>query len=109
MRFIPGENAAWWSVSAMTVTLLCVEYLSIFGALLRLRYAQPDAKRSFGIFGGIVGVRIVGGSGFVAAALTFITGLLPIGGIATSGPPDGVILVDGTTLLALAPPHNPRR
>ena len=54
-------------------------YLLIFAALINLRYSQPDVNVSFKIPGGLVGVWIVGGWGFLATALTFVISMLPIG------------------------------
>jgi amino acid transporter len=101
--FIPGVNTAYWIMSAMTVTLLCIAYLLIFAALIKLRYSQPDVKRAFKIPGGLIGVWIVGGLGFLATALTFIISMLPIGGIPMSGPLYVVIMIVGTAVLALPP------
>jgi amino acid transporter len=101
--FIPGVNTAYWIMSAMTVTLLCIAYMFIFAALIKLRYSQPDVHRAYKIPGGIIGVWIVGGLGFLATALTFVISLLPIGGIPMSGPLYVVIMIIGTAVLALPP------
>ena len=101
--FIPGVNTAYWIMSAMTVTLLCIAYMLVFAALIKLRYSQPDVPRAYKIPGGIVGVWIVGGVGFLATALTFIISMLPIGGIPMSGPLYIAIMIIGTAVLALPP------
>ncbi len=101
--FIPGVNTAYWIMSAMTVTLLCIAYLFIFAALIKLRYSQPNTPRAFKIPGGLIGVWIVGGLGFLATALTFVISLLPIGGIPMSGPLYIAIMIIGTAVLALPP------
>jgi len=101
--FIPGVNTAYWIMSAMTVTLLCIAYMLIFAALIKLRYSQPDVPRAYKIPGGIVGVWIVGGVGFLATALTFVISMLPIGGIPMSGPLYIAIMIIGTAVLALPP------
>jgi amino acid transporter len=101
--FIPGVNTAYWIMSAMTVTLLCIAYLFIFASLIKLRYSQPDVPRSFKIPGGKVGVWIVGGVGFLVTALTFVISLLPIGSIKLPGWVYFVIMVAGTAILALPP------
>ncbi|MEI8333887.1 MAG: APC family permease, partial [Chloroflexota bacterium] len=75
--FLPSVSSAYWLLSALTVTLLCIAYLGMFGAVIRLRYTQPDVHRSFRIPGGMVGVWVVGGLGFAACAFTFIVSLLP--------------------------------
>lgn len=101
--FIPGVNTAYWIMSAMTVTLLCIAYLFIFAALIKLRYSQPDVPRPFKIPGGKVGVWVVGGLGFAVTAFTFVISLLPIGSIKMPGWVYFVIMVAGTALLALPP------
>ena len=101
--FIPGVNTAYWIMSAMTVTLLCIAYMLIFAALIKLRYSQPNVPRAYKIPGGIVGVWIVGGVGFLATALTFVISMLPIGGIPMSGPLYVAIMIVGTAVLALPP------
>ncbi|MGA2112632.1 MAG: APC family permease [Anaerolineales bacterium] len=101
--FIPGVNTGYWIMSALTVTLLCIAYLFIFAALIKLRYSQPNVHRAFKIPGGIPGVWIVGGLGFAATGLTFIISMLPIGGIPMSGPLYVAIMLIGTAVLALPP------
>jgi len=101
--FIPGVNTAYWIMSAMTVTLLCIAYLFIFAALIKLRYSQPNVPRAFKIPGGKVGVWAVGGLGFAATAFTFVISLLPIGSITIPGWIYFAIMIVGTALLALPP------
>jgi len=85
--FIPGVNTAYWIMSAMTVTLLCIAYLLIFAALIQLRYSQPDVKRAFQDPGRAWSVSgSWAGWGFLATAMTFVISMLPIGGIPMSGP-----------------------
>jgi glutamate:GABA antiporter len=50
--FIPSINTAYWVLSALTVLLLCVVYLMVFAALIKLRYSQPDTHRAFRIQAG---------------------------------------------------------
>jgi amino acid transporter len=75
--FLPSVNQAYWILSAMTVELLCIVYLLIFAALIKLRYSQPDKPRAFTIPGGTAGVWAVGGLGAFGVVFTFIVGLLP--------------------------------
>jgi amino acid transporter len=75
--FIPSINATYWILTAMTVLLLCIVYLFVFAALIRLRYKHPETPRTFKIPGGMIGVWIVGGIGFTACLLTFMVSLIP--------------------------------
>jgi glutamate:GABA antiporter len=101
--FIPSVSSAYWIMSALTVLLLCIAYMYVFAAVIKLRYSQPNVKRSFKIPGGIVGVWIVGGVGFVATALSFLVSLFPIGGMNISLPAYMAIMLIGTAVLALPP------
>jgi glutamate:GABA antiporter len=71
--------------------------------VIKLRYSQPDTPRAFKIPGGIAGVWIVGGLGFLASGFTFLVSLIPPG---NSGVPIwgyAAIMLIGTALLALPP------
>lgn len=101
--FIPSISAAYWVLSALTVLLLCIVYLFVFAAVIKLRYSQPDTPRAFKIPGGVAGVWIVGGMGFGACVFTFVVSLLPPG---NSGFPMAayvVVMLFGTALLSLPP------
>jgi len=75
--FLPSVNQAYWILSAMTVELLCIVYILVFAALIKLRYSKPDTPRPFRIPGGMIGVWIVGGFGLFGTVLSFIVGLMP--------------------------------
>jgi amino acid transporter len=75
--FLPSVNQAYWILSAMTVELLCIVYILVFAALIKLRYSQPDTPRPFKIPGGMIGIWIVGGLGLFGTVLSFIVGLMP--------------------------------
>jgi amino acid transporter len=75
--FLPSVNQAYWILSAMTVELLCIVYILVFAALIKLRYSKPDTPRPFRIPGGLVGVWIVVGLGLFGTVLSFIVGLMP--------------------------------
>jgi hypothetical protein len=101
--FLPSVNQAYWILSAMTVELLCIVYILVFAAVIKLRYSQPDTPRPFRIPGGKAGVWIVGGIGLFGTAFAFIVGLMPPSYFATSGLIYiGAVLL-GTFLLAVPP------
>ena len=75
--FLPSVNQAYWILSAMTVELLCIVYVLVFLALIKLRYSKPDVPRAFTIPGGLPGVWLVGGLGAFGVIFTFVIGLLP--------------------------------
>jgi amino acid transporter len=101
--FIPSVSNAYWVLSALTVLLLCIVYMFVFAAVIKLRYSQPDVPRAFRIPGGIPGVWIVGGVGFVSTAFTFFVSTLPTGEMNISLLGYMSIMLIGTALLALPP------
>ncbi len=101
--FIPSVSSAYWLLSALTVTLLCIAYVAMFASVIRLRYTQPDVHRAFRIPGGIVGVWIIGGVGLFACAFTFIVSLLPPTGENVGIAEYAVFMLLGTAVLALPP------
>ncbi len=101
--FLPSVSSAYWVLSALTILLLCIEYMFVFAAVIKLRHSQPDVPRSFKIPGGIAGVWIVAGLGFVATALSFLVSLFPIGGITMSLWIYLPLMLIGTAILALPP------
>lgn len=101
--FIPSINAAYWILSALTVLLLCIVYLMVFAALIKLRYSQPETPRAFKIPGGIAGVWIIGGLGLLSSGFTFLVSLLPTSGMNIPGWQYALILLGGTACLALPP------
>jgi len=102
--FIPSISAAYWILSAMTVLLLCIVYLFVFASLIKLRYSQPDTHRAFKIPGGIAGIWMVGGIGFLACLVTFAVSLIPPGSFENASVLTyAIALLAGTAILALPP------
>lgn len=101
--FSPTVNQAYWILSALTVMLLCITYMFVFAAVIRLRIIKPNVHRAFKIPGGLLGVWIIGGVGFLASAFTFVIGCLPTS--VTTIPFWGYVLIMliGTALLSLPP------
>ncbi len=100
--FLPSVNQAYWILSAMTVELLCIGYVLVFAALIRLRYSRPDTVRPFTIPGGKAGVWVVGGLGLAGVSFAFIVGLMPPSFFASGPLYVGAVLL-GTFLLAVPP------
>jgi amino acid transporter len=102
--FIPSISAAYWILSAMTVLLLCIVYLFVFAALNKLRYKQLETPRAFKIPGGMIGIWIVGGIGFMACLFTFLVSLIPPGNYENvSILAYAAIMLIGTAILSLPP------
>jgi amino acid transporter len=101
--FLPSVNQAYWILSAMTVELLCIVYVLIFAAVIKLRYSQPDTPRPFRIPGGMAGIWLVGGLGMAGTVFSFIVGLMPPSYFQTGGMVYVGSVLLGTFLLAVPP------
>ncbi len=95
---VPSVNQAYWLLTATTTALLGFYYLPIFAAVIKLRYSQPDTPRPFRVPGGLPGIWLVGGAGFVATAFAVGISLERPGNVTFVS--DGVY-VGGMILLAL--------
>jgi putative glutamate/gamma-aminobutyrate antiporter len=102
--FLPSVSGAYWILSAMTVEVLCIMYLLIFAAVIKLRYSQPDTPRTYKIPGGMPGIWIIGGAGFIACLFTFIIGFFPPTGIATGDVGRYFIIMVLGTIILVCPP-----
>jgi amino acid transporter len=101
--FLPSVNQAYWILSAMTVELLCIVYILVFAAVIKLRYSQPDQPRPFRIPGGKAGIWVVGGLGLFGTILAFVVGLMPPSFFASDGHLYIAAVLFGTFLLAVPP------
>ena len=70
-------GVAFFLLSAVTITLYLVMYMLMYAAAIRLRYSQPDLKRSYRVPGGMVGMWCIAGVGFAGVAFSFLVGFFP--------------------------------
>ena len=73
----PNPSAAFYLLSAMTVALYLVMYLLMYAAAIKLRYSHPDVPRHFRVPGGNLGMWMIAGGGFLAAAFALIVSFFP--------------------------------
>jgi putative glutamate/gamma-aminobutyrate antiporter len=92
-------SVAFFLLSAMTITLYLVMYMLMYAAAIRLRYSQPDLKRSYRVPGGTVGMWIIAGVGFAGVAFSFLVGFFPPTQLPVGSPTLYVGLVAGGTIL----------
>jgi amino acid transporter len=70
-------SVAFFLLSAVTITLYLIMYMLMFAAAIRLRYSQPDLKRSYRVPGGNLGMWLIAGVGFAGVVFAFIVGFFP--------------------------------
>jgi amino acid transporter len=106
-RYHPGADllvtadvsVAFFLLSAMTITLYLVMYMLMYVAAIRLRYSQPELKRSYRLPGGTVGMWCIAGVGFAGVAFSFLVGFFPPTQLPVGSPTLYVGLVVGGTVL----------
>jgi amino acid transporter len=92
-------SVAFFLLSAMTITLYLIMYMLMYAAAIRLRYSQPELKRSYSVPGGIGGMWLVAGVGFAGVVFAFIVGFFPPSQLPVGSPTLYVGLVVGGTIL----------
>jgi amino acid transporter len=100
----PGDvNSSFWALFALTTTVYIVMYFLMYGAVIKLRYSQPDTVRKFKIPGGKVGVWIVAGWGTVSMIFVFLIALLPPSQVKENPVPFEAFMIGGTILVTIVP------
>jgi putative glutamate/gamma-aminobutyrate antiporter len=92
-------SVAFFLLSAVTITLYLIMYMMMYAAAIRLRYSQPDLKRSYRVPGGIVGMWCIAGVGFAGVAFSFLVGFFPPTQLPVGSPALYVCLVVAGTVV----------
>ncbi len=70
-------SVAFFVLSAMTATLYLAMYMLMFAAAIYLRTTKPDLPRPFKVPGGLVGMWLIGGIGFLGVSFALVVGFFP--------------------------------
>ena len=70
-------SVAFFLLSAMTISLYLIMYMLMYAAAIRLRYSQPDLKRSYSVPGGAMGIWLIAGVGFAGVVFAFVVSFFP--------------------------------
>ncbi|HTW20485.1 MAG TPA: amino acid permease [Mycobacteriales bacterium] len=102
--FEPSVSASYWILSALTTQLLVVMYVLVYGALIKLRYSQPNLPRPYRVPGGTIGLWVTGLLGLAGCGFAFIVGFVPPSQVATGNHTIYVIgMILATLALTIAP------
>lgn len=74
---MPTISSSFWILTALCVILYLIMYLLVYAAAIWLRYSKPDVVRAYTIPGGLLGMWIVGGIGFLGSLFTLVVGFFP--------------------------------
>ena len=76
--FMPTVSSSYWILNALTALLYLIMYMLMFATGIKLRYSQPNVKRSYRIPGGkYLGMWLVAGIGLASCVFAFCIGFLP--------------------------------
>ena len=101
---LPSVQAVYQILSQLTVILYLIMYMLMFAAAIALRYSQPDTPRPYKVPGGMVGIWIFAGLGFVGSVLAFVLSFVPPGQIAIGSPLNYVLFLIAGAVVAVAIP-----
>ena len=74
---IENVSVVFFLVAAMTVALYLIAYMFMYAAAIRLRYTEPNLARPFKVPGGIVGMWLAAGVGFMGVLFSFLVAFFP--------------------------------
>jgi amino acid transporter len=97
-------STVFFLITAMAVSLYIIVYMMMYAAAIRLRYTKPNLNRSFTVPGGITGMWVVAGIGFLAVAFAFVLAFVPPSQLPIGNPATYVLLVAGGAIVFTAAP-----
>lgn len=97
-------SVAFFMLSAMTITLYLVMYMLMYAAAIRLRMTRPDLPRSYEVPGGMGGMWVVAGIGFLAVLFAFVVAFFPPSQLKIGSPEMYVGLVVGGLVVFIGLP-----
>ncbi len=101
---LPNVEAAYQILSQMSTIIYLVMVIIIYGAFIRLRRTEPNARRGFRVPGGEFGKWFVFGLGVLGAMVAMVLSFVPPTQISTGSPVVYVgILVLGCALFLIVP------
>jgi putative glutamate/gamma-aminobutyrate antiporter len=90
---IKDVSVVFFLLSAMTVALYLIAYMFMYAAAITLRYTEPKLPRPFIVPGGLVGMWIAAGVGFVGVLFSFLVAFFPPDQLPVGSPTLYVMLV----------------
>jgi amino acid transporter len=90
---IKDVSVVFFLLSAMTIALYLIAYMFMYAAAITLRYTEPKLARPFSVPGGLVGMWIAAGVGFVGVLFSFLVAFFPPDQLPVGSPTLYVMLV----------------
>ena len=70
-------SVAFFLLSALTIGLYLIMYMLMYASGIKLRYTQPDLPRAYRVPGGLPGMWLIAGIGFLAVLFSFAVTFFP--------------------------------
>jgi putative glutamate/gamma-aminobutyrate antiporter len=90
---IQDVSVVFFLVSAMTIALYLIAYMFMYAAAIKLRYTEPKLARPFTVPGGLTGMWLAAGVGFVGVLFSFLVAFFPPDQLPVGSPVLYVLLV----------------
>lgn len=97
-------SVAFFLLSALTIGLYLIMYMMMYASGIKLRYTQPDLKRSYRVPGGNIGMWLIAGIGFLAVLFSFAVTFFPPSQLPVGSPAFYTGLVIAGTVIFVAIP-----
>lgn len=107
--FMENVSAAFFILSAMTVTLYLIMYMLMYLAALKLRFSAPDLVRPYRVPGGWTGITLVTATGLAGVIFAFVVAFFPPADLPVGDPALYVALVTAGTVIFTGLPWLIRR
>ncbi len=101
---IKDVSVVFFLISAMTIALYLIAYMLMYAAAITLRHRSPELSRPFTVPGGLVGMWLTAGIGFVGVAFSFLVAFFPPDQLPVGSPIGYVaVVIVGTVVFCAIP------
>ncbi len=100
----PSVSGAFFMLTDLAAILYLIMYVFLYAAALRLRYSQPNVRRSYRIPGGNVGMWAVALIGIAAVVFAGVVGFFPPSTLSVGTPAFYVGFLSGGTIFFVGAP-----
>ena len=75
--YMPDNSSAFWLLTVLSAQLYIVMYMLLFISGIVLKYKKRNTHRSYSVPGGMVGMWLIAGLGFIGVTFSLVIGFFP--------------------------------
>lgn len=90
---LPSVQSAYQILGQLATILYLLMYIMMFVAVIYLRYKEPDTLRPYRVPGGIIGIWIIAGAGFIGSLMAFVLSFIPPSQIPVGNPGSYILIL----------------